>query len=122
MAKDNVAENVDTGVSESEWSTVAEPYPPTFLFKNEGDSLVGTYYETKTVEQDSLDGSGIRNARIYLIQSDDGAKHSVWGTYSLDQAFDSLNLGDYVRVVFDGKVPIDNGARSVNQFTVQVRK
>jgi len=119
------AKNVQPG-TEEEWDTVVAPYGPTFPFENEGDTLTGTYLSVKQVEQDDMANPGEkRMANVYAIRSDaDGTEYSVWGTFAIDDAFADGKIveGQTVRIVFNGKIPIDNGKRSVNQFTVQVKK
>jgi hypothetical protein len=123
MAKE--ASNVVPGTDE-EWDTVVAPYGPTFPFENDGDALTGTYLSVKQVEQDDMANPGEkRMANVYAIRSDsDGTEYSVWGTYAIDEAFKdgAIVEGQTVRIIFNGKIPIDNGKRTVNQFTVQVKK
>lgn len=118
MAKN--ADNVAT--TDDGWDTVVEPYAPTWDFEANG-TLVGTYLKSREVEQpDMNDPNEKRIANVYEIaRADDGEKYSVWGTYAIDEAFQTIPVGNAVRIIFEGKVPIDGGKRTVNQFRVQTK-
>lgn len=119
MAKD--ATNFVENPTDEEWETVAEPFAPTMKWDSEGQVLQGTYKGSKQVEGTGLDGNP-RTANVYEIQDSSGNDHAVWGTYALDAAFADIVAGQQVRITFHGKEPINNGAQTVNKFTVQVRK
>lgn len=108
-------------VDESGWETVVEPYPETFEFKNAGDTLTGVYESVKELEQEGLDGNP-RIAKVYTIIDSNGHKWGVWGNYNVDLGMESVEKGSMVRFEFLGKVPIDNGARTVNQFDIKTKK
>lgn len=107
-------------VSGSEgWDTVVEPYPPSWTPENEGEMLQGVFESVKTIQQDGLDGLP-RDVNIYTIVTPDG-KRAIWGSYAIDLAFESIHQGQEVRVIYEGKVTINNGAQTVKQFTVQTK-
>ena len=116
------AKNIQN-VDSDGWTTVVEPFPETFDFQNAGDSIVGVYDSVKQLEQEDLQNPGeTRTVNVYTIAHGvDGKKYGVWGGYSIDKAFESIAPGTQVRIVFEGKVGIDGGKRSVKQFTVQTR-
>lgn len=118
MAKN--AANVDT--TEDGWETVVEPFAPTWDFDENG-TLVGIFVNHRVVEQPDMNNEGeMRDANVYEItNAGDGEKYSVWGTYAIDEAFKTIPKGNQVRIIFEGKVPIDGGKRTVNQFRVQTK-
>ena len=109
------AENI-TEVTDEGWETVVEPYADTFSFETEGDTLIGTYFNKRQVEQEGLDGKP-REVNVYEIQDSSGKKWSVWGSAMLDMAFESIELNKAVKIVYEGTAALDGG-RSVNRFTV----
>jgi len=103
------------------WQTVVEPFPETFPFDKPGDTLAGFFESAKEVEQEDMNNPGEkRMATVYTIRQGE-KKFGVWGSYNIDEAFAKIPPGTEVRIVFDGKVPIDGGKRTVKQFTVQAR-
>lgn len=119
MAKD--AENFVKNPTDEEWDTVAEPFAPTMKWVSDGQVLQGIYKGSKQVEGTGLDGNP-RTANVYEVEDSSGNSHAVWGTYTLDEAFGGIVAGQEVRITFHGKESINNGAQTVNKFTVQVRK
>lgn len=115
------AQNVGTDANDEGWETIVEPYGATWDFDTHS-VLIGRYLSTRTVEQDDLNNPGEkRDANVYEIETaDDGEKVSVWGTYSIDQAFEDIEIGKLVRIEFVGKVNLDGG-RSVRQFKIQTK-
>lgn len=109
------AENIEQ-VNDEGWETVVEPYADTFVFDNEGDTLIGTYVNKREVEQTGLDGEP-REVNVYEITDNSGKKWSVWGSAMLDMAFESIELNKAVKIVYEGTAALDGG-RSVNRFTV----
>lgn len=118
------SKNVTPGTDE-EWETIVEPYAPTFPFENQGDVISGQYLSVKEVEQDDLARPGEkRMVNCYeILSASDDTKYSVWGTHSIDEAFGKgIQVGETVRIVFEGKIPIKGGAQTVNQFIVQRKR
>jgi hypothetical protein len=116
MAAGNVKD-----VGSGDWKTIVEPYPETYPFDTEGSSVTGVFESVKQVEQDDMNNPGEkRMANMYTIV-DGEKKWGVWGSYNIDEAFKQIHPGETVRIVFDGKVPIDGGRRTVKQFTVMTR-
>ena len=114
------AGNIDE--TEQGWETVVEPYGETWDF-DKNPVLIGKYLSTKTVELPDLNKPGeMRPSNVYEIEAaDSGDKVSVWGGYSIDEAFAKITPGNLVRIEFHGKVKIKGGAQEVKQFTVQTR-
>ena len=123
------APNVETNVADSEWETVVEPYADSWDFQKNPE-LIGTYLGSKVVQFTQVNKETgeleTRESNVYEIQTKDGDKFSVWGSYNIDAAFlpgseTELPVGSMVRILHEGKAPLDGG-RSVNKFTVQVRR
>lgn len=116
------AQNVATNASDSEWETVVEPYADTWNF-DKNPELIGTYVNSREVEQDDLNNPGEkRMANVYeIVDAAEGNKWSVWGTYAIDEAFPQIAIGSTVRIVFEGKSDI-GGGRTVRKFTVQSKR
>lgn len=111
------AKNISAG-TEGEWKTIVEPFPESWNFK-ENPVLVGVYQSKKELEQDGLDGNP-RMVWVYTIEAN-GTKYGVWGSYNINAGLADIEPGTEVRIQYDGTVKIDNGARSVKQFTIQTR-
>lgn len=109
------AENIEQ-VTDEGWETVVEPYADTFSFDSEGDTLIGTYVGKREVEQTGLDGNP-RLANVYEVTDSNGKKWSVWGSAMIDTAFDSIEVGKAVKIIYEGTAELDGG-RSVNRYTV----
>lgn len=118
MAK---AENVVQ--QEEGWETLVQPFGETFPFEEDGDTLTGEFVNKKMVEQEDLNNPGnTREAPVYeIVSAEDGKLYSVWGSYALEEAFNAIEPGKTVRIIYHGKTSIDGGRRSVKKFTVQVK-
>ncbi len=116
MAAGNVKD-----VGSGDWKTIVEPFPETFPFNNEGDALVGVYESSKEVEQDDMNKPGEKRMTTVHTIADGEKKWGVWSSYNVDLAFAKIHPGETVRIIFDGKVAIDGGKRTVKQFTVQTK-
>lgn len=110
------ADNVHV-VDDEGWETVVEPYADTFEFESEGNSLMGIYNGSRTIEQEGLDGQP-RTVNIYEVTDNGGKKWSVWGSAMIDTAFESIAPGNAVKITYEGKADLDGG-RTVKRFTVQ---
>jgi hypothetical protein len=111
---------VDT---EKGWTTVAEPYAESHDFDAE-PVLVGKYLGMRTIQQpDMNDPDKKRDVNLYEFETPDGSKSAVWGSFTIDAAFaeNAIPVGNLVRIVYEGKLALDNGARSVKRFTVQTK-
>ena len=116
------ASNVQS-VDDEGWETVVEPYGETYAFENAGDTLTGTYKGSKEVDTEDLNNPGETRAQtVYEIVDENGKLWSVWSSFNIEQGMEAANPNDMVRIRFDGKVPIDNGKRSVKTFTIAVKR
>jgi hypothetical protein len=104
-------------VDDAGWETVVEPYADTFPFETEGATLMGIYVNKRQVEQEGLDGNP-RQVNVYEVTDNNGKKWSVWGSAILDTAFESIQIGNAVKVAYEGTKNLDGG-RTVKTFTVQ---
>jgi hypothetical protein len=117
-----VASNVKP-VDNEGWETVVEPYGETYSFETPGDTLIGTYSGNKEVSTEDLNNPGeMRDQTVYEITDQNEKKWSVWSAFNIDAALADLPIGSMVKITFDGKVPIDNGKRTVKQFTIAVKR
>lgn len=53
----------------------------------------------------------------YLIETDDGVVSTVLGSYADSQIMGSVQVGDLVHILYQGKAQLDDG-RSVNRFNI----
>lgn len=113
MAK---AANIDT--TNEGWETVVEPYAESWDFQT-SPVCVGTYLGSRVVEMTDKRTGEIRNTNVYELDTEEG-KRSVWGSFNIDAAFESIPVGNQVRIVFEGQADTSSGQR-VNRFTVQTR-
>lgn len=117
------AENVSSVTDSDGWETVVEPFGETYSFETEGDTLTGTYTGFSKVMTDDLNNPGEkREQTVYEIVDENGKKWSVWSSFNIDAALSDLDPNTMVRIRYDGKVEIDNGKRTVKQFTVSVKR
>lgn len=118
--------NVVTDFDPDEWDVKVEPFAPTFKFSEEKPEtriLVGTYKSNKVVELDDPKAeNGKRASNVYtIVRSSDGEEFSVWGSYNVDAAFESIVEGQTVRIEFLGQVDASDGQR-VNRFHIATKK
>lgn len=79
-----------------------------------GDQITGVL-----VSKIAKDNKGKIGAR-YFIRNKTG-EHIAWGSSVLDNKMQFVDVGQDVKIVFDGKSKIDNG-KKLNLFTVSVSK
>ena len=90
------------------WNTIeSEAWKPT----DEGDQVIGTVV-TKA------EAKGELSARYHLL-GDDGQRHLIWGTAILDQRLQFVNVGDRVRITYDG-VGKNKQDRDMKLYTVEM--
>jgi hypothetical protein len=64
---------------------------------------------------------GPNNSKVYEIEIGDEI-FGVWGTSILDQKMAKVEVGDEVRIIFNGKKVSEKTKRQYKDFTVQHRK
>lgn len=117
------AKNVQDFTDNDEgWETLVEPYAPTYKFETVGQFLTGTFVGKRVVDLEDKSTGETREVNAYEIVADsDGTKYTVWGSHNIDAAMESVTEGQTVRITWHGKDSLDGG-RTVNKFTVQVKK
>jgi len=112
--------------NENNWTKV-EPeqqnFPPVWNSKDEagnfvlkqGDELVGNY-------QGKEEDVGPNKSILYNFKNPKGEFIQVWGSAILDARFKTLEVGDEVRVVYQGKVKSEKTGRSYHSYEVYHRK
>jgi len=100
-------------VDNEEWDDLTEDFHK-FVEKN--DSLQG-----QLVNKGIQDVRGSEVGRYTLLDLESGKRVSFLGGVSLDQMFDAVQVGDYVKVVYMGKVKTGSG-NEVKNFKIYRRK
>ena len=75
------------------------------------------FTEKETLEGYYIDKNedvGPNHSNVYQVETDDGQKVQFWGTTVLDSQFDSVRVGERVKVVYTGLV--DSPKRKGKQY------
>lgn len=75
------------------------------------EAIEGTF-ETVATAHDPTPREGAPNGRdfqIYKFRTEDGGLWGVYSSYKLDQAMANVEQGDFVRLIYRGKIDIGNG-------------
>lgn len=84
-----------------------------FRFENDGDEIEG-----KLV---SVGPGKFENSKVYVLEKEDGAAVSVFGSVIMDDRMSEVEVGDYVKIVFGGMVKTGSG-KNAKLFKVFVKK
>lgn len=87
--------------------------PGVWKHENEGDSIEGVYVK-------KAENMGLNNSNAYYLEKD-GQQWLVWGTKILDDRMSFVQIGEYVKVEYKGKVANKVG-QDVKLYTVLRRK
>lgn len=115
----------------SEWDIVEEDFGPVHSWESQ-PILVGILVNQKTVDIDHDDNRGETPTNIYCFQSPlTNERVAVYGNFQLDNALGcpvptkglkSPYLGRMVYVKWEGKREQGKGNRSLNVYTIAVKK
>ena len=79
----------------------------------------------KTIEglyMSSKSNVGPNKSMMYQLKKSDGTTVSVWGSTALDGKMSRVEMGDEVRIVYNGKKETEKGGRSYHDYSVYFRK
>lgn len=83
-------------------------------FENEGQELIGYYMGTQHGQgQDN-------NSCVHTIEKEDGESVQFWGSAVCDEQIAKIKAGDFVKVVYLGKVKTKTGNREYRNWEVFV--
>src|SRR3989344_7625718 len=83
---------------------------PTWDFKKEKE-LEGKYLSRS-------ENVGVHNSNLYKIERADGTTVGVWGNTMLDDKFNSIGVGEDVKIVYLGLIKSEKTNREYNAFDV----
>ena len=102
----------------SEWQTVGGDSDKAFSQNWDFDTnkeLIGVLINKK-------ENVGQFGSTLLEIQTKDGVEHAVWANKQLRERFATIDVGDEVKIVYNGKVKVKSGIGSYRDYTVQVKK
>ncbi|MEM0142898.1 MAG: hypothetical protein QXL94_02955 [Candidatus Parvarchaeum sp.] len=113
------------GISESasdEWETLEEDLGEVWDFSLKS-KFVGKLSHVKQISLTDGDGED-RTFNLYGFTFPDGSKHSIWGTYQIDEALKGVNSPYINRVVYIEHCGTRDQGRghTINVFTIKVKK
>jgi hypothetical protein len=97
----------------NQWQTVNDSSTPMHNFEVQKE-ITGILFNIK-------ENVGPNNSRIYEIEVGNDII-GVWGTSILDQKMTRVEVGNEVRITYNGKKISDKTKRQYKDFTVQHRK
>lgn len=119
------ADPVSPEVESDEWEDIKVGLGKEWDMEHEGP-IVGTFMGMQTIDvpdKQSNEPDAVRATNAYAIEVNNGGDPNrfIWGSYNLDQAFQSINIGDTVRVEFLGvdRFEGDRGPQTVKTYRVQ---
>jgi hypothetical protein len=83
-------------------------------FVGEGDMLIGKFLYSEQVEPKENMGPVNR----YVFETDDGLQSCLLGAAADKQVEGKFKTGEVYVIIFRGKIPIDNGSKSVNKWEI----
>ena len=84
--------------SPEKWESVE---PELWKPEEEGDQVEGVLLNKE-------EGVGVNESKLYQLETKDGIKN-VWGSTVLDNRMKLVNVGDYIKIRFDGFVKNKKG-------------
>ena len=97
-----------------EWEKLEDDMNPTWNGKennlSEGDEIVG-------ILKDRESGVGPNESMMYTLQTKDGV-YGVWGGTVLDTRLKNAEIGDEVKIVYNGYKKSEKTGREYKDFTV----
>jgi hypothetical protein len=93
-----------------EYKQVVTGFGTSVDFKELGQTVEGIFMKCRK-------DVGTYGSSVYMINTSEGLV-SVWGGCQLDEAFESIQEGATVKIVFQGKVPIEGTKKTINNYDV----
>ena len=87
-----------------------------FDFDNWTDktSIIGLYVGRK-------DDVGPNKSKMYIIETNDNQRVSIWGSTLLDDRFQEININEQVKIIYLGKAKSESSGRTYRNFEVYHR-
>ena len=63
---------------------------------------------------------GPNNSKLYTIEKEDGEKITFWGATVLDRWMRQANIGDDLKIIYQGMAKNDKSGRSYKNFEVLI--
>jgi hypothetical protein len=107
----------------SDWETVAEEEGVKWYPVEVDEAIEGTFEAVSSAHDPTpRDGSPDgRDFKIYKFRTDGGGLWGVYSSYKLDQAMENIEQGDFVRLIYRGKIDI-GGGQDMRDWKVLRRK
>jgi len=102
----------------SEWTTVAGNDNKDFSEKWDFD----TNKELTGVLVTKKEDVGQFGSTLLEIQDSSGKEHAVWANKQLRERFATVDIGDEVKIIYNGMVKVKTGVGSYRDYTVKVKK
>lgn len=131
MATKTEPQNLQHVTDNEGWETVVDEQGITIDLGVEGETFTGVYVGNRVMLTDDMNNPGEkRETNLYDFRGSDGKLYSLWGSFKTDQAFgfgdfaveNPPNPGDTVRITYVKKISIDNGAKQLKDYKVDVKR
>jgi hypothetical protein len=89
-------------------------FPPTWKFQNEGDQLVGTVTRKDTVKTKNGESD------VLEIEDKELGAVTVFVSAGLTSLYSKCNIGDLVRIVYEGDKVSEKSGRAFHSFATAI--
>jgi len=83
--------------------------------ENKGDSVAGILMRAK-------ENVGKYKAMLYSLRQDDGSVIHVWGSTALDEKMATIQEGDDIKIIYEGKIKPEGGGKEYHNYKIQIAK
>lgn len=105
-----------------DWEAVVKPFPTTIQFPPNG-TFIGTYQRCDVIDLTDEATGELRPTNLYVFTQDgEDDEYSLWGSFNLDKAFGQIKPGTVCRITKGKKVENFKGSKSVQEWTVEVKR
>ena len=84
-----------------------------FKFEEKGQTIEGTL--------SSVGPGKFENSKVYVLEKKDGVAVRIFGAVILDDRMSQVEVGDYIRIEYEGKVKTGSG-KMAGMYQVHVRQ
>jgi len=112
----------DTEFDGMEFETVYEGLGETWDW-SKSPVLVGKFIQSEEVNQLKYGSKTEYELRkVYTLRSSSGVLVSVWGSVNLDRGFAAIEVGQYLRLTYQGKNEYGDGKKMIKDFIIEAAK
>jgi len=123
-ATNEVESTVDVSTTPDGWEfeTVQEESPTRVIFDTIGDQFIGQYIGDEHIDLPPDAEGKDQSFDLFNFRGRDGERYAINKSYSLEQAMEKVNQGDWTRITYVKDVPTKRSLNPMKDFRVEVRK